>query len=151
MAAPATAYMRDDVADSSQAVSTRKSCGRPPRTTVGHFRKDLPHVERAGHGVQQAPQALDALATEELALLERRVLDGERQQIGDGVHQRLILAAERVVGRCDVSQVAPSTCAPWRIVQRICERALASSGADGGAPLPMRWAVTCTSPAGVAA
>ena len=60
------------------------------------FREDLAHVERAGHGVQEAAEALDALATQELALLQRRVLDGEGQQVGHGVHQGLILAPERV-------------------------------------------------------
>ena len=67
--------------------------GQAAAHDLGHLGEDLPHVERARHGVEQPPQALDALAPQELALLERRGLDGERQQIRDGVHQRLILAA----------------------------------------------------------
>ena len=96
--APATAYMREDVAGLVPRREHQEVVRQAAAHHLRHLGEHLPDVERAGHRVQEPPQAVDALAAEELALLERRGLDGQRQQVGDGVHQGLVLAAEGVVG-----------------------------------------------------
>ena len=118
---------------------------------LGHLGEHLPDVERLGHGVQQPPQAVDALAAEGLALraaAARWPGPAGRRWRPSGAWSSRVKASSAD----EVSQMAPCTCAPWRIVQSICDRAFgihrrrrAACRCRCGAP------VTSTSPAGVAA
>ena len=64
---------------------------------LGDLVEDVTDVERAGHRLQQPPQAVDAFAPQLVALDDRVVLEGETEQIDDAVHQLLMGGAERVL------------------------------------------------------
>ena len=64
---------------------------------VRDFGEDVADVERARHRVQQTTQAVDALATQNLAIDDGRVLEGQTEQIDDAVHQRLMGRIECLV------------------------------------------------------
>ena len=60
---------------------------------VGDLGEDVPDVERLGHRVQQAVERVEPLAPERLGAAQRVVLQRERQQVGDAVHQALVRGA----------------------------------------------------------
>ena len=73
-------------------------------------------VERPCHRLQQAAQAVDALATQLVTLDDRIVLEGEAKQIDHAIHQLLVSRAEGVFVRgrepeCAVHTRSLSNCA----------------------------------------
>ena len=99
---------------------------------VGDLGEDVADVERLGHRVQQAAQAVDALAPQRLAVDDGGVLEGQAEQVDDAVHAAPDATSANASSALDVSQTAPCTRVPWRTVQRIRERALGSSAVSIG-------------------
>ncbi len=89
--------------------------GQAAAHDLGHFREHVPDVERFGHFVQQAAQALDPLAAQLLALDDRVVLEGEAEQIDDAVDESLIRVAEGVLAaRRDPQRPVHASALPHR-------------------------------------
>ena len=63
-------------------------CGSNRR---GHLCENMSDIERLGHGVQQPVQRVDLLVSERLRAAHRVLLQGQREEIRNTVHQRLVL------------------------------------------------------------
>ena len=71
--------------------------GQAAADDIRDLGEDVPDVECAGHRVQQAAEAVDALAPQNLAIDDGRMLEGQAQQIDDAVHQDLVGGLEGLV------------------------------------------------------
>ena len=75
------------------------SCGSPPRTTSETSENTARRSSDSGHGVQEAAQAVDPLASERLAIDDRGMFERDAEQIDDAVEERLVFVGEGVVLR----------------------------------------------------
>jgi hypothetical protein len=64
--------------------------GQPTAHDVGDFVEDVANIERAGHGMEEATQAVDTLAAQRLAVDDGGVLERQAQHVHDTVHQGLV-------------------------------------------------------------
>ena len=71
--------------------------GQPAADDVGDLGEDVPDIQRTGHRVQQTAEAVDALAAQNLSIDDRRVLEGQAEQIDDAVHQGLMGRLEGLI------------------------------------------------------
>ena len=118
----------------------------PSADDVGDVREYRPQIQRFRHGVQEAAQAVDPLASERLAIDDRGMFERDAEQIDDAVEERLVFVGEGVVLRRGDPHRAAHIRVPWRAVQRIRERSSAVSALIATLAPSIRRLVIDTSP-----
>ena len=77
--APAIAYRRNERAVHAPRRDGEDVVRKPAANDIGDLREHLPEIERLGHRVEQAAEAVDSLAPERFALDDGGALEGERR------------------------------------------------------------------------